>query len=306
METEFLKELQKYNLCVRTGENLNKYTTLNIGGPAKYFVFVNNISELGTILTINKSFNQDLFVIGAGSNILIADEGFDGVVIKLKEEFCQIQIQQNKVVAYAGVMLPMLIKTLIDASLSGLEELFGIPGTVGGGIIMNAGTKTATISDTLEYVEVMSIEAPEKGIIKLTKNEINFGYRTSGLENKFVVVKCVFNLKEKDSQILKKRVNEVLLERMKTQPLGTFNVGCVFKNPYSGGVSSAKLIEECGLKGYSIGEAYISEKHANFIINRSNAKAKDFLELMNYVRKVVKEKFNIDLEPEIKIVGMKV
>lgn len=300
---DFVKELKRHNINFRINELLNKYTTLNIGGPAKYFVFVNSIPELQTVLTLVKLFNQKLFVIGAGSNILISDEGFDGVVVKLKNEFCQIQIKQQNVTAYAGVMLPMLIKTTVDASLSGLEELYGIPGTVGGAVVMNAGTKIAVISDQLEYVDVIDIHEPEKGIIRLSKKEISFGYRESSLEDKFVVIRCEFSLKEKDSILLKKRINEILLERIKTQPLDTFNVGCVFKNPSSSGVSSAKLIEECGLKGYSIGDAYVSEKHANFIINRNKAKAKDFFELMEYVKKRVKDKFNIELEPEIKLVG---
>ncbi len=305
MAKNFIEDAKNFNIDIRENVMLNKYTTLNIGGPAKYFTYVRSIMELQNILKLVKLYKENILILGAGSNILISDKGFDGVVIKLKEDFCKIDINNTTIISFSGVMLPMLIKTAVDYSLSGLEDLFGIPGTLGGCVIMNAGTKTATISDYIEYVEVISIDEPEADVIKLKKNDINFDYRKSGLEDKYIVVKVVFNLKISQKEKLIERINEVLLNRMKTQPLGTFNAGCIFKNP-SKDVSSAKLIEECGLKGYSIGDAYISEKHANFIINRKNAKAEDFIALIRYVIKKVKEKHNIELEPEIKIVGLKI
>lgn len=305
MVQEFIEELKRYNFVFKTNEQLSKYTTLKIGGPAKYFVYIRNVNELIKILNLVKSTEQKLLVVGAGSNILVSDEGFDGVVIKLKEDFLKIEINGQLLTAYAAAMLPMVIKTAVDASLGGLEELFGIPGTVGGAVIMNAGTKVACIADNLEYIEVVRINSPEDGIIRLNKNEIKFGYRTSGLEDEYIVVKSIFRLNENDKEKLKSRINEVLLERVKTQPLGTFNAGCVFKNPKNTNLTSAKLIEQCGLKGYSVGDAYVSEKHANFIINRQNATAKDFVAVINHVIKTVKEKFNIELEPEIKLVGVK-
>jgi UDP-N-acetylmuramate dehydrogenase len=245
-------------------------------------------------------------VIGAGSNMLISDKGFDGIVIKLKRDFNTISVEGEKVVAYSAAMLPMLIKTTVDYSLAGLEELFGIPGSVGGGIIMNAGTKTSTISDYLEYIEVIKINTPEEGIIKLAKEQINFKYRSSGLEDQYVIIKACFKLKKGDSELLKKRINECLLKRSETQPLGTFNAGCVFKNPYEGekDITAAKLIESAGLKGFSIGGACVSEKHANFIINKNNATCEDFVNLIKYVIKVVKEKYSVELQPEITLVGV--
>lgn len=305
MVHELIEELKRYNFAFKTNEQLSKYTTLKIGGPAKYFVYVRNFDELIRILKLVKFAGEELLILGAGSNVLISDKGFDGVVIKLKEDFCKIQIDGQFLTAYAAAMLPMVIKTTVDASLSGLEELFGIPGTIGGATIMNAGTKIASLADNLDYVEVVKIDTPEDGIIRLSKNEIKFGYRTSGLEDKYVVVKTVFRLKEGDKEKLKLRINDVLLERMKTQPLGTFNAGCIFKNPQNTNLTSAKLIEECGLKGYSVGGAYISEKHANFIINKENATAEDFMAVINHVIKTVKAKFNIELEPEIKLIGLK-
>lgn len=300
----FLEEVRRYNINIRTDEKLAGYTTLNIGGPAKYFAFVNTVEELFNLLKLAREFNLKVLVIGAGSNLLISDKGFDGLVIKLKSEFNNVFINKTDVISGSGVMLPMLIKLTVDYSLCGLEELFGIPGSVGGGIIMNAGTKIASISDNLLYIEAIKLDELDLGIIRLNKNEINFGYRRSGLEDRFVILKSVFSLKEGDKIKLQQRITEVLLKRKETQPLGTFNAGCVFKNPDDGKISSAMLIEQCGLKGYSCGGAYISEKHANFIINKNNATCEDFLNLMRYVIKTVKERFNITIEPEIKLVGV--
>ncbi len=301
---DFLEEVKKYNIHIKTDEKLAGYTTLNIGGPAKYFAFVKNVDELLNILKLARDFNLKILIIGAGSNLLISDKGFDGLVIKLKGEFNNVLINKTDVISGSGVMLPMLIKLSVDYSLSGLEELFGIPGSVGGGIVMNAGTKIASISDTLLYLEAIKLDELQLGVLRLDKKEIDFGYRRSGLEDKFIILKAVFSLKEADKTKLQKRITEVLLNRKETQPLGTFNAGCVFKNPEDGKISSARLIEECGLKGYSYGGAYISEKHANFIINKNNATCEDFLNLMRHVIKTVKEKFNITIEPEIKLIGV--
>ncbi len=305
MGNNIIETFKKHNIYVIFNEKLSKHTTLNIGGPAKYFIYTENLEQLIDVLSIAKFYNEKVLIIGAGSNMLISDQGFDGIVIKLKKDFCYINVEGEKVIAGSAVMLSMLIKTTIDYSLGGLEELFGIPGSVGGGIIMNAGTKISTISDCLEYVEVVKINSPEEGVIKLDKEQINFKYRSSGLENKYVIVSGCFKLKKSDNEFLRKRINEVLLHRIKTQPLGTFNAGCIFKNPYGekNEITAAKLIEEAGLKGFSIGGACVSEKHANFIINKNNATCEDFANLIRYIIKVVKEKYNIELQPELTLVG---
>ena len=304
MGDKIITTFKKHNINVVLNEKLNKHTTLNIGGPTKYFVYVENISQLIDVLSIIKFYNEKIFVIGAGSNLLVSDKGFDGVVIKLKKDFSTVNIEEEKVIAYSATMLPSLINTTVEHSLSGLEELFGIPGSVGGAIIMNAGTKTATISDCLEYIEVVKIDDPEQGIIKLYKEQIDFGYRNSGLQNKYVVVSAHFRLKKEDKELIKKRLNEALLQRIQTQPLGTFNAGCIFKNPYETELTAAKLIESAGLKGFSIGGACVSEKHANFIINKNNATCEDFVNLIRHIIKVVKEKYKIELQPEITFVGV--
>lgn len=304
MVVNFLKEVEKNNIKIKTEVPLARYTTLNIGGPAKYFVFVENEEQLLKVLKLAKIASLDVLVIGAGSNILVSDNGFDGVVIKFKGTLSDIKISGNKVISKAGAMLTSLIKLSVESSLAGLENLFGIPGSVGGAIVMNAGAYSSTISDNLLYIEAIKLDELEKGILRLDKKDIKFGYRYSNLEG-FVITTAVFSLKEGNREKIKKRINKVLLERSKTQPLGTFNAGCVFKNPQNGKISLAKLIEECGLKGYSCGDAYISLKHANFIINKNKATCEDFLNVMRYVIKVVKEKYNIIIEPEIKLIGVK-
>ncbi len=304
-ESKVLKELHQLNIDVRTNEMLKQHTTLHIGGPAKFFVNVRNTKELISVLEIVRKYKLPFLVIGAGSNLLISDEGFAGVIVKLRDEFRELKlIQEKKIYAGAGVMLAMLIKFAVDNSLSGLEELFGIPGTVGGAIMMNAGTKNSTISDNLEFIEVLSISNPQYGVIKLYKEEINFGYRRSGLEN-FVILSSVFNLREGNKEELQKRITEVLLTRAKTQPLGTFNAGCIFKNPENHKYTAAMLIDKCNLKGFQCGDAYVSTQHANFIINKNNATSKDFVKIIKHIISVVKKKYKVKLEPEIKLVNIK-
>ncbi|MCX7956918.1 MAG: UDP-N-acetylmuramate dehydrogenase [Endomicrobia bacterium] len=304
MKNNFLEKAKEYGIQVKVNEELRRYTTLNIGGKAKYFVNVFDIDQLITVLMLTKRFFEKILVIGAGSNMLISDEGFDGVVVKLRGDFNRFEINENEIVSYSAVMLPMLINAAVENSLSGLEDLFGIPGTVAGAVFMNAGVKTATISDNLVYIEGIKIDDPQE-VVKLKRNDINFSYRKSNLDG-YIITKAVFSLKKGDSTFLKERITEILIKRNETQPLGTFNAGCIFKNPDNGKISSAKLIEECGLKGYSCGGAYISEKHANFIINRNNASSKDFVDIIKYVIKVVEEKYKIKLEPEIKLIGLEI
>lgn len=299
---KILGQLKKLGIITLKNEELKKHTTLRIGGPAKYFAYIQNQHQLKEILKILNSENQNYFVIGAGSNLLVSDKGFDGWVLKLKGDFLNIHHQNEKVYSGAAVMLNMLIKYCIDNSLSGLEELFGIPGTVGGAIWMNAGTKNKEISQCLEYIEI--VDGKNYEIIKLKKNDINFSYRNSGLKD-CVIIGASFNLFNDDKKMLEQKINHILLERAKSQPLGNFNAGCVFKNPKNCNFTAGMLIEKCGLKGFTIGDSCVSEKHANFIINKNNATSKEFVEVMKHVMSSVKEKFNIELEPEIKLINIK-
>ncbi len=193
-------------------------------------------------------------------------------------------------------MLQFLVKRCADFGYSGLEPLIGIPGTVGGALISNAGTKKGTISDFFENVTVIDITGQLK---KLQKNEVKFGYRTSDLEGK-IILWAEFLIKKSTKEKVLERINKNLLERMKTQPLGTFNAGSIFKNPE--GKTAGQLIEDCGLKGYRVGGASISHKHANFILNDGTATSADVQKIIDVVRKKVFKKFGIKLELEIKII----
>jgi len=288
-------------LRVKIDEPLSRYTTFCIGGPAKFYVEVNNELEIQTFLDIVRKYDIPVLVIGAGSNLLVSDKGFYGVVLRLKGDFTEIEFstQDNdmvKVKAGAGTMLQFLIKRSADYGYTGFEPLIGIPGTVGGALVGNAGTPNGTISDFFESATVIDIS----GYVKtLKKDEVKFGYRTSNLEGK-IVLWAEFLIKKSTKEEVIEKINKNLLERTKTQPLGTFNAGSIFKNPE--GKFAGKLIEECGLKGFRIGGASVSEKHANFILNDGSATSADVQKIIEVVRDKVFEKFGIKLELEIKII----
>jgi len=291
-------ELKKNNLKFRLNESMKKHTTLRIGGNAKYYIEVYNISELNTVLSLSKNFNLSLFIIGAGSNLLVSDSGIDGFVLRFKGEFEKIDFipEKDECIAGSGVMLPFLIKKCVDMKYSGLEQLSGIPGTVGGGIVMNAGTNKQTIFENL--VEVTTIN--KNSILEtLPKQKINYSYRKTDLEGK-IILNAKFKLKRKSQQEIVEKITEILLERSKTQPLGTLNAGSIFKNPENN--FAGKLIEECGLKGFKIGNVYVSDKHANFIINSGNATAEEIKQLIFEIRNRVYKMKGIKLELELKII----
>ncbi|MFN3966630.1 MAG: UDP-N-acetylmuramate dehydrogenase [Endomicrobiia bacterium] len=298
---EIKKEFYNSLLKVKMDEPLSRYTTFCIGGPAKFYVEVNNETEIQLFLDIVRKYDIPVLVIGAGSNLLVSDNGFNGVVLRLKGDFTDIEFNDKgnsdvKVKAGAGAMLQFLVKKSADFGYTGFEPLIGIPGTVGGALVSNAGTPKGTISDFFENATVIDFA----GSIKtLKKNDIHFGYRTSDLEGK-IILWAEFLIKKSTKEEVLERINRNLLERAETQPLGTFNAGSIFKNPE--GKFAGKLIEECGFKGYRVGGACVSEKHANFILNTGNAKCSDVQKIIEEIRKKVFEKFGIELELEIKII----
>ena len=251
---------------------------------------------------------MSLRIIGAGSNILVNDKGIKGIVVKLNSPyFKRIRVNQQTISAGAGLNLTQLVRYAQKFSLSGFELLAGIPGTVGGALIMNA----ANIGDKVVDVAVMD----KLGRIKiLNKQNTEFGYRSSNL-NRYIILNANFKLITKDKQTINKSINDYLDYRQRSQDLSRPSAGCIFKNPDSKSVlrqnsglmvsraepSAAYFIERCGLKGNSFGDAAISLKHANFVINKGKAKFSDILRLVAYITRCVKKRFNLDLEPEIKI-----
>ncbi len=283
---------------ISINEPLAKYSTFKIGGLADIYLEPANIDELLNLIKYLKGKGVDFIILGNGSNVLISDEGFRGAVINLEFGLNFIRIEDEYVVAGAGVKLARFVDFCIENGFKGVEMLAGIPGTLGGAIIMNAGAYSGEISDYLVDVDVIR----DFELTRLEKKECGFGYRTSNLTND-IVVRARFKFPSGDIEEMKKIRREILIRRNQTQPVNFPNAGSIFKNPP--GNFAGKLIEEAGLKGVQIGDAQISEKHANFIINKGNATAKDVLELIKLAQSKVYEKFGVKLELEIRLIGFK-
>lgn len=278
-------------------ESLKKYNTYKIGGISKYIIKPYDIDNLKKLLKYLKENNIKYIVLGKGSNIILPDEDYNGVIILL-DKISNIEIEDNIVTSYAGVTLNKLITDTINNNLCGFENLYGIPGTLGGAIIGNAGCNGSTISDNL--ISVTYLENNE--LKEISKEDCDFKYRNSmfkGDKNK-IVISAKFKLNTGNKEELMSIIKEKLIKRKNSQPLEYPNAGSVFKNPtndYAG-----RLIESVGLKGFNIGGAFISDKHANFIINKNNATKKDIVDLINLIQDKVEKNYNIKLELEQEII----
>ena len=281
-------------------ESLAKHTTFGIGGPAACMVFPESREELSTLLTYASEKNISAIFIGSGSNVLVCDKGFDGIVISLKKSFKNISIKKNSmIIVEAGVMLGTMVKQAMAAEIGGLESLIGVPGTVGGALIMNAGAFGSEISKYFEEAKTMTLEG---NIKSYTRGEIEFSYRHSTFPDNEILLDATFKCKKgKPHQILQDR--KIASDgRKSNQPLKFRSAGSIFKNP-SDTLAAGYLIDKAGLKGTKKGGAAISEKHANFIVNMDNATAADVLHLIKLAKKYVIKKFNINLELEVKLIG---
>ncbi len=284
-------------------ELMKNHTTFRIGGPAKHFLEVEDITSLKKLLSFLRREGINFFLLGAGSNLLVSDYPIeDTVIIKLGNAFKKINIKdteyENNVIVEVGARytLPSLSKEMYNYELSGAEFCIAIPGTLGGGLIMNAGAHGSELKDITEGVYCLTKEGEE---IYLSNEEARFSYRNSGLSN-FIVTGAKLKLKKSDKKFIKAKMEENLSYRANTQPKG-FSAGSIFKNPP--GTKAWKLIMDVGLSGYRIGDVMFSEKHANFIINLGNGKAQDVMELINLAKEKVKKEFDIELELEIKLLG---
>ena len=296
MNKNILLELSLIGCNIKQNEPLSKHTTLCIGGNADYFVEIFNEQQLILLLKVIYKNKIKFYIIGGGSNILFSDEGFRGIIIKLCGDFCRYCIQENKIVCGSAVNLSFLSKITADKELSGLEYFVGIPGTVGGAIYGNAGTKNMSISSVIDKLEIVDFTGIKK---ILNKKDLKFEYRKSNLQN-CVITKAFFILKKTDKNDILKVILQEIDKRKKTQPVGTKNAGCIFKNPKND--SAGRIIDSLNLKNYSIGDIKVSNIHANFIINENNGSAKDMLNLIDFIKNEVKKKYGISLETEIKII----
>lgn len=288
------KDKVKYN------EKMSKYTTMRVGGPCDCIVFPDEISKIKEVIDFCKNENITFFVIGNGSNLLVKDEGIHGVVIKLGHRFGKIELDGEYILAYAGATMPTLSQLAKKNSLKGLEFACGIPGTIGGGVKMNAGAYGSQISDILYEVTYMD----EKEEIKTIKNkDCSFGYRKSifTINSNYVILSAKFKLERGNIDEIENKMKENSLARKAKQPLEYPNFGSVFKRPE--GYFVGKLVDDAGLRGYKIGGAQVSTKHTGFIVNVDNATCKDVLDLIGYVQTTVYNKFNVKLTPEVIIIG---
>ncbi|CDC80263.1 uDP-N-acetylenolpyruvoylglucosamine reductase [Clostridium sp. CAG:465] len=288
------KDKVKYN------EKMSKYTTMRVGGPCDCIVFPDEISKIKEVIDFCKNENITFFVIGNGSNLLVKDEGIHGVVIKLGHRFSKIELDGEYILAYAGATMPALSQLAKKNSLKGLEFACGIPGTIGGGVKMNAGAYGSQISDILYEVTYMD----EKEEIKTIKNkDCSFGYRKSifTINPNYVILSAKFKLERGNIDEIENKMKENSLARKAKQPLEYPNFGSVFKRPE--GYFVGKLVDDAGLRGYKIGGAQVSTKHTGFIVNVDNATCKDVLDLIGYVQTTVYNKFNVKLTPEVIIIG---
>lgn len=304
------KEFQK-NL--KLNYNIAPHTTYKIGGRAKYYFEANNADEIITSLEYSEKNNLKIFILGGGSNLLFADKGFNGLVIKINNK--SFKFIGNKVKVDAGVNLRDLVLKSAQRGLSGLEYLAGIPGSVGGAIRGNAGAYGHEMADAVESINVIICRRGKFKLEALNKKEIKFSYRGSIIKDReYVIVDAMIKLHKSTPAAVKKMVRKIIKERNEKQPYEYPSAGCVFKNiehnknsrvrefEVHKKVPAARIIQELGLKGKSIGGAQISEKHANFIINTNNAKASDVMKLIKAIKAKAKAKYGIELEEEIKLV----
>ena len=282
---------------VRCDEPMSSHCTFRAGGTAKYYVIPDEYTKVRDVLRLCVEENIPYYVIGNGSNLLVQDDGFDGVIIEIDSALAEIEINGNEIVAKAGAKLSKIAVKALNESLTGFEFAHGIPGNLGGAVTMNAGAYGGEMKDVLKWVKVLDNNGEMK---TLKAEELELGYRTSIIvKEKMIVLEACIELHEGNRDEIEMHMKELIAKRKEKQPLEYPSAGSTFKRPE--GYFAGKLIQDAGLKGYRVGGAMVSEKHSGFVINYDNATATDIINLMKDVRKKVYEEFQVTLEPEVKI-----
>lgn len=296
LNNKFIEVLGEQNLKVNV--SMKEHTSFKVGGPADIFVTPRSYEEVREIIRISKENNIPYFIFGNGSNLIVKDGGIRGVVINMNK-LNKVSVEENRVIAQSGALLSAAAVAALEGSLKGMEFAHGIPGSVGGAVTMNAGAYNGEISQVIESALVID----DKGnIIRIDKEALELSYRMSAiLKYDYVVLEATFKLEKGDYDTIKNRMEDLMRRRKEKQPLEYPSAGSTFKRPE--GFFAAKLIEDSGLKGTNIGGAEVSEKHSGFIINKKNATAKEILDLIAFVQQVVKEKYQVELSTEVRIVG---
>lgn len=298
-----IQSLKKYvpeeNICLQ--EPMAGHTTFRIGGPADCLVEMENEEQLVKIQSYLNRVEVPFFILGNGSNLLVSDEGYRGVVIRIGHKMSEIKADGCILTVQAGATMAQAARAALEYGLTGLEFAAGIPGTVGGGVVMNAGAYDGEMSQVVMQVNVISANGD---LMELDNQTMEFGYRTSSIRsNSFIVTKVVFRLEQGNREEIKAKMEELAARRREKQPLEYPSAGSTFKRPV--GYYAGKLIMEAGLRGYQCGGARVSDKHCGFVINTGTATALDVRDVIEEVQERVKERFNVDLEPEILFLGFR-
>ncbi len=283
---------------VLENEPMSKHTTFRIGGAADIFVTPDSIEKIKSAIALANENSLPYYIVGNGSNLLVKDNGYRGVIIQLYNKFNAVEVDGEYIKAQCGVLLSGISKTALNNSLTGLEFASGIPGTLGGAVCMNAGAYGGEMKQIVESVTVL-----KDGEIKtLSNEECDFGYRHSRImSEKMIVLEVKLKLEKGNASDIKAKMDELSVQRISKQPLEYPSAGSTFKRPE--GYFAGKLIDDSGLRGYSVGGAQVSEKHCGFVVNKGGATAEDVITLMKNVNDIVKEKFGVGLEPEVRIIG---
>ena len=280
-------------------EPMKKHITFRVGGPAACFLTPSTKEQIREILHICQEEKTPYFILGNGSNLLVSDQGFDGVVLQVYKNMNQVTVEGEHLRVQAGALLSATARKALEAGLTGMEFAAGIPGTMGGAVVMNAGAYGGEMKDILESVTVLTPEGEQK---ELKNEELQLGYRTSVVKEKgYIVLEAVLSLKKGDPEAIKSRMDELKEQRVTKQPLEYPSAGSTFKRPE--GYFAGKLIMDSDLAGYTVGGAQVSAKHCGFVINKGGATAADVVKLIGDVQRIVKEKYNVGLEPEVKMIG---
>ena len=287
------------NEKVRINEPMNRHTTFRIGGPADYFLLPSSSEEVKGIMEICKEESLQYFILGNGSNLLVSDEGYRGVIIQLYRNYGGLTVEGTEIRAGAGVLLSQIAAAARNESLTGFEFAGGLPGTLGGAVVMNAGAYGGELKDVLKEAVVMDREG---NIFTVPVEKLAMGYRTSLVKTAgYLVLEVVISLKKGSQEEIRDTMKDLADRRISKQPLEYPSAGSTFKRPE--GYFAGKLIMDAGLRGYQVGGAQVSEKHCGFVINKGNATAADVCRLMADVQAKVQEQFGVTLEPEVKFLG---
>ena len=280
-------------------EPMSSHTTFRVGGEASMLVRISSPDQLLKLIPYLNDIGEPYYVIGNGSNILVGDKGYNGVILEIGSGMSDIRVEGNRIIAGAGALLSSIARAALENDLSGLEFASGIPGSIGGGVVMNAGAYGGEIRDVVTEVEVMSVDGQ---LMTISNRDMQFGYRTSIIKMRpFTVLSVTMELTPGDHTVIEDKMKELSARRKEKQPLEYPSAGSTFKRPE--GYFAGKLIMDAGMRGYTIGGAAVSEKHCGFIVNKGNATAADVYEVIQEVEERVKERFDVTLEPEIVFLG---